>query len=96
MAGLHISAKNNNKITCFTPLEANRTRNRMVIRTRNRTCRRPLSRYSNQARIAHLLLYPCRDVDGAHDHRVIIEMLLIKDGDKFGHGIGIYTKKGPV
>jgi hypothetical protein len=42
MVYLHISAKNNQKLTCLTPLAANRKPNRMVIRMENRTFRRPL------------------------------------------------------
>jgi hypothetical protein len=43
MVCFHISAKNNQNLTCFTPLAANRTPNRMGIRMGNRTCRRPLN-----------------------------------------------------
>jgi hypothetical protein len=39
---IHISAKQNQKLTCWTPLAANRTPNRMQIRKQNRTCRRSL------------------------------------------------------
>jgi hypothetical protein len=42
MVCFHISAKNNQKVTCFTPLAANRPPNRMGIRMENRTCRLPL------------------------------------------------------
>jgi hypothetical protein len=41
MACIHISTTNQ-KLTCLTPLAANRRQNRMPIRTQNRTCRRPL------------------------------------------------------
>jgi hypothetical protein len=44
MVCLHISAKTQSKLTCLTPLAANRTPNRMRIRMGNRTCRQPLSR----------------------------------------------------
>jgi hypothetical protein len=43
MVRFHISAKNNQKLTCWTPLAANRTPNRMGIRMENRTCRQPLT-----------------------------------------------------
>jgi hypothetical protein len=42
MVCLHISAKKNQKLTCLTPLAANRTPNRMEIRMENSTCRQPL------------------------------------------------------
>jgi hypothetical protein len=35
-------SQKNQKITCWTPLAANRTPNRMGIRMENRTCRQPL------------------------------------------------------
>jgi hypothetical protein len=44
MVCLHISRETNQKLTCGTPLAANRTPNRMPIRTQNHTCRRPLQR----------------------------------------------------
>jgi hypothetical protein len=43
MVCLNISAKNIQKLTCLTPLAANRTPNRIGIRVENRTCRRPLT-----------------------------------------------------
>jgi hypothetical protein len=43
MVCLHISANKNKKLTCLTPLAANRTPNRMGISMGNRTCRRPLT-----------------------------------------------------
>jgi hypothetical protein len=43
MVCLHISAKINRKFNWAMPLARNRTPNRMAIRTRNRTCRRPLT-----------------------------------------------------
>jgi hypothetical protein len=39
---LQNSAKKNHKLTCLTPLAANRTPNRMGIRMGNRTCGQPL------------------------------------------------------
>jgi hypothetical protein len=44
MAWLHISAKINQKLTFWTPLAANRTPNRIPIRTQNRTCRQTLNK----------------------------------------------------
>jgi hypothetical protein len=45
---LHISAKKNQKLPCWTPLAANRTPNRMGIRMGNRTCRQPLTHWGKQ------------------------------------------------
>jgi hypothetical protein len=44
MACIHILTKTNIKLACWTRLAANRTRNRMPIRTQNCTCRRPLNK----------------------------------------------------
>jgi hypothetical protein len=55
MVCLHISAKTNRKLTCGTPLAANRIPNCTPIRTQNGTCRRPLSRDHWQIRpLRHL------------------------------------------
>jgi hypothetical protein len=43
MVRFHISAQNNQKLTCWTPLAANRTPNRMGIRMENLSCRQPLT-----------------------------------------------------
>jgi hypothetical protein len=43
MVRFHISAKKNPKLTCWTPLAANRKPNRMGIRMEIRTCRQPLT-----------------------------------------------------
>jgi hypothetical protein len=43
MVRFHISAQKIQKLTCLTPLAANRTPNRMGIRMENRTCGQPLS-----------------------------------------------------
>jgi hypothetical protein len=43
MVCLYISSKKIQKLTCWTPLAANRTPNRAGIRMENCTCRRPLS-----------------------------------------------------
>jgi hypothetical protein len=42
MVCLHILTKKTQRLTCWTPLAANRTLNRIGIRMENRTCRRPL------------------------------------------------------
>jgi hypothetical protein len=41
--GDFVAPGKNQKLTCWTPLAANRTPNRMGIRMENRTCRQPLS-----------------------------------------------------
>jgi hypothetical protein len=47
MVRFHIFSQKNQKITCWTPLAANRTPNRMGIRMENRTCRQPLTQILN-------------------------------------------------
>jgi hypothetical protein len=63
MVFLHISAKKNQKLTCWTPLAANRTPNRMGIRMGNRTCRQPLMLRHFLTILTKFLLLDCRKDD---------------------------------
>jgi hypothetical protein len=58
MVRFHISAKKNQKFTCWTPLAANRTPNRMDIRMENRTCRQPLAIELSNYRTIDIVIFP--------------------------------------